>query len=90
MAFDSYVQVAPDSSGKKVSMDQAIDAAGNTTYLQRALLIGAPADALDQILETQRQTLAVLRALLAITSAESNSRITAEDFSALPGVNFDG
>jgi len=80
MAQDSYVQVAPDSSGKRIAMDQAVNADGSIVQLQKALLVGTPADALDQILQTDIQILAVLRAILATLAATSNSPVTEEDF----------
>lgn len=90
MTTDAFVQVAPDSSGKRISMDQGVDAAGNTTYLQRALLVGDPADALAQLVLMNQQQLAVLRAILRTLTESSNSRITEDDFSAQPGSSFDG
>ena len=91
MAQDTYMQVAPDSTGKKVSFEGPLtDAAGNTTYLQRALLTGDPADAIQQLLCINRQQLAVARAILRVLTDSTNSRVLEEDFSSSPGVNFDG
>lgn len=80
MANDSYVIVAPDSTGKKVQMEVAYDAQLNATYLQKAILVGDPADALQNILATETQILAVLRAILSTLSATSNSPVNEEDF----------
>ena len=83
MSLDSYIQVAVDSTGKKVAMDQGLDAAGNTIYFQKALLIGDPADAIAQNLQIQIQQLAVLRAILAVLTQTSNSQAAEEDFPPL-------
>lgn len=90
MTQDAYVQVATDGSGKKVGMEQAADVFGNTIYLQRALLVGDPADAIAQILETDRQILTCLRALLRVMTETSNSRVQEEDFTPAKGASFDG
>lgn len=90
MTTDAYVQVAPDSTGKKIGMDQQTDAGGNVVYLQRALLVGEPADALSQLLEINRLQLAAIRALVRIMSETTNSRADEDDFRAASGVNFDG
>lgn len=87
---ESYVQVAADGAGKKVAMDQQTDSNANTVYLQKALMVGAPADAVDQLLDLNRQQLAVLRAILRVLTDSGNSRVTEEDFSSQTGVNFDG
>lgn len=65
MANDSFVQVAPDSSGKQVDMESLTTGAGAPLYRQRAVLVGDSADVLFQILSVQQRQLAVLRALLA-------------------------
>lgn len=85
-----YVQVAVDGAGKKVGMQQSVDSAGNQIYLQKALLIGDPADVLSQLLDTERQILACLRALVRIQADITNSRTTEEDFSSPRGANLDG
>jgi hypothetical protein len=90
MANDAFVQVAVDGAGKKIAMDQGTDAFGNTVLLQKALLVGDPADAMAQMMELQRQQLATLRAILRVLSDVSNTRTTEEDYTSTPGVNFDG
>jgi len=90
VANDSFIQVAVDGAGKKVAADLQVDAYGNTVYLQKALLTGDPADAVAQLLDTNRQILACLRALLRIQSDTTNSRTTEEDYSSTLGENFDG
>lgn len=90
MAQDAYVQVAADGVGKKVGMEQATDAFGNVIYLQKALLVGDPADVLNQILLCDRQILACLRALLRVMADTSNSRTQEEDYSQAIGANNDG
>lgn len=81
MTQDAFLQVAPDSTGKRVSMDQTVDATGVTTYLQRALLVGDPADALATMVELNMHQLAVLRAILKVLTETSNSRVDEDDFS---------
>ena len=80
MANDSYVQVATDGTGKKVEMQLDYDAGLNPIYLQKALLVGAPADALQNLLAMNMQQLAVLRAILSAITSISNSPVTEEDF----------
>lgn len=87
---DSYVQIAPDSTGKKMATDAQTDSLGNAVQVQKAMFVGDGADALSQMLEINRQQLACLRALLRCMTDISNSRITEEDFSSQTGVNFDG
>lgn len=70
-------------------MDQAVDASGNTVLVQRALLIGDPADALAQLLELNFQQVAILRAILKVLVETTNARIQEEDFSSQRGANFD-
>jgi hypothetical protein len=79
---DSYVQVAPDSTGKLVDMEVVGTAAG-LVYRQRAVMVGDPADALQQLLTLNQQQLAVLRAILATLSGTSNSPVAEEDFTNL-------
>lgn len=89
MSQEAYVQLASDGSGKKVGMEQGVDAAGNVIYFQKALLIGDPADALAQLVEMNQQQLAVLRAILKVLTETSNARVQEEDFSSQRGANFD-
>lgn len=81
MANDSYVQVAPDSTGKQVDMELTGTAAGANIYRQRALLVGDPADVMQQLLVNSNANLAVLRAILTVLTVTSNVRISEEDFS---------
>lgn len=90
MAEPGYVQVAVDGAGKKIAMELGVDGYSNTVYKQKALLIDGPADALDQLLETDRKILACLRALLKIQQDSTNSRTTEEDYTSPTGGNFDG
>lgn len=80
MTTDAYVQVALDSTGKKVAMDQGTDAAGNTVYFQKALLIAQPADDLNDIRETNKQILLTLQAIFSLLSATTNVRVEVDDF----------
>lgn len=87
---EGFIRVATDGDGKRVAMEQQKLADGTTdVYIQKALLVGDPADALAQLLESNQAQLAVLRAILAILRETSNARITEEDFSAQKGANFD-
>lgn len=83
MTTDAYVQVASDGSGKKISMDQATDAGSNVVYLQRALLVGDPADALASLVTISLQQLSLLRVIARILSETSNSRVSEDDFSQI-------
>jgi hypothetical protein len=89
MAYDAYIQIAPDSTGKKLATDQQTDASGSTVQVQKALLVGDPADALVQLLEINQQQLAVLRAILRVFVETTNARVLEEDFSSQRGANFD-
>ena len=51
MPLDSYTQVAPDSTGKKIDMDQVATAAGATLYREKAILVGETGDTLQLMLE---------------------------------------
>jgi len=73
MPIDSYVQIAPDSTGKKVDMDQVVSAAGDTIYRQRATLVGETGDILQALLEQQliqTNILAGIFKVLASSNAE--------------------
>lgn len=80
MAIDTYVQVAPDSTGKQVDMEQVATTAGATLYRQRAVLMGDTPELLWQISKTLSELLAVNRAQLAILAATSNVRIEEDDY----------
>jgi hypothetical protein len=68
---DSYVQVAPDSTGKKVDMSQVATSAGDVILRQRAELVGDPAAAILEMNETLKKVLAVQRGILfALTSGD--------------------
>jgi hypothetical protein len=64
MPIDSYVQVAPDGSGKKIDMALTASAAGDTIYRQRAEIVGVNAEVLGELLELSRKQLACLRGIL--------------------------
>ena len=51
MPLDSYTQVAPDSTGKKIDMDQVATAAGPVLYREKAILVGETGDTLQLMLE---------------------------------------
>ena len=76
MSQDSFVQVAPDSTGKQVDMSLVQTAIGSVQR-QRAEIVGDPADALNTLNENIRRLLAVQRALLAFLS---NGEVTEEQF----------
>jgi nucleoid-associated protein YgaU len=60
-----YVQVAPDSAGKKVVMEVITLPDGTTSYRQIAQIDGPAGDAMIESLFIQKQTLNVLRVLVA-------------------------
>jgi hypothetical protein len=78
--LDSFVQVAPDSSGKKIAMLQTTDANQNVVYIQLAMLIGDVPDILNQINSKLADLLAVNRAILSIQQNCSNLRTDEDDF----------
>lgn len=85
-APNSFVQVALDSTGKRVEMTQRrsvdVDTSGVPidVYTQRAEMVGVTQDALDQLLAINKQQLSVLQALLALMNATCNAQFTAEDY----------
>ena len=87
MTTDAYVQVAADGAGKKISMEQSIDAAGNTVYIQRALLVGDPADALSTLVAINLSQLALLRVIARTLSEMTNSSISEDDFSSVNDIS---
>lgn len=80
---DAYVQVATDGSGKRIDMELVSTLADGTIYRQRAAIVGDAADALLSIPILMAQQLAVLRQLAAMLDAETNSRISEDDFTNL-------
>lgn len=74
---EGFVQVAPDSTGKKVGMEQVVLSDGTTAYLQKALIVGDAADALLAIKDAMRIQTAVLRGIL---FALTNGDVTEEQF----------
>lgn len=77
---DSFVQVAPDSSGKQIDMETVTTAAGPILYQQRARIVGDSAEAIFQILATNQKILAVMRALLALQNARNTTPVFEDDF----------
>lgn len=76
MSGDTFVQVAPDSTGKKINMGATPTLAGSDVVTQRTELVGSIAEALnDLLIETRLQT-ALLRAIL----HSFNSGTSEEDF----------
>ena len=70
---DAYLQVAPDSTGKKVDMDQVSTAAGDTIYRQKAEMAGETFRLLESInkqLEIQTRILRVIFNVLASSNPE--------------------
>lgn len=80
MSNDAYVQVATDGSGKKVSMEQGVDANGNTVYFQRAVIVGDVNDSLAQLVAVNKLQLAATRAMLALLNSTANVAVLEEDF----------
>jgi hypothetical protein len=77
MPIDSFVQVAPDGSGKQVDMAQTASAAGAIIYRQRAEIVGDAPASLQLLVELSMKQLAVLRAIYSVLA---NSSVTEEDF----------
>jgi len=77
MPIETYVQVAPDSTGKKVEMEQGTQADGSTVYRQKAVLVGDPADAILAMRDELKIQTAVLRGIL---FALTNGDVTEEMF----------
>lgn len=80
MSEEGFVQVAVDSTGKKVRMAKRLDLQGNVVYVQMAVLDEPTDELLSQTLAVQRQQLAVFRAILQVLKETSNSQVTEEDF----------
>jgi hypothetical protein len=83
---DAYLQVAPDSTGKTVDMDLVATAAGASIYRERVAIVGFTGEQFDEMLTTQRQVLACLRAILASINSPTSS-VTEDDF-AIPTTNY--
>jgi len=79
MAYDDFVQVAPDSTGKQVDMEQVVTGAG-TVRRQRAAIVGDTADALLEIRMLLRQLISIQLAILETVQSESNVNVSPEDF----------
>lgn len=79
MAIDDVLIVAKDADGKSIDMDRVATAAGPTVYRQRAVLVGATGEQLDELIELNRSQLAVLRAILMSLNA-THSRTTEDEF----------
>lgn len=77
---DGYVQVAVDSTGKKVQMVQAVDAAGNTVYVQVAQIVGEVPSRLANIESLMNDLLMVNRAILAHYQQLCNLEVSEDDF----------
>lgn len=84
---DSFVQIAPDSTGKRMETalvrTQGADSTTGTpidAYRQRAELAGASQDALDQLLALTKRQVALLQAILTNLNSVSNLAVTEEDF----------
>lgn len=77
MAQESFVQVAPDSTGKKVEMVQVVLSDGTTAQVQKAIIAGDVADAILAMREELRIQTAVLRGIL---FALTNGDVTEETF----------
>ena len=84
MALDSYVAVAPDSTGKKMTTDQSLDALGNVIQIERARIVGDEADAIIQLVAISQAQLAALRQIAALLATMSNAPQTEEDFTLIP------
>lgn len=83
---DTFVQVAADSTGKRVEMSLVSSGKADTagaaidTYRQRAELTGVSQDAVDQLLAINKLQLSTLQAILAVLNGISNFSVQAEDF----------
>jgi len=79
MSFDGVVQVAPDSTGKKLDVELVSAGGVDPVQRQRAVLVGASQDCLDRLVVLAETQLAVLRAIAATLRNESNASETEED-----------
>lgn len=78
--IDSFVQVAPDSTGKKVAMGYGVLGDGSIVVIQFAQIIGDVPDLLNQINQKLADLLAVERSILSIQQNCSNLRTDEDDF----------
>ena len=76
--LEGYLQVAPDSTGKKVVMEQIVLADGTTAYRQVAVFGGESAVILQQLLDTSVQQINCLRAILAVLNNSASTSVTEE------------
>jgi hypothetical protein len=74
---DGNLQVAPDSTGKKVAMDKTLASDGSDIYVQKAEIVGDVANDIAEIKEIMKLQLAVFRGIL---FALTNGEITEETF----------
>ena len=80
---DSFVRVAPDSTGKNVDMELVQTSSGTAIQSQRARLVGDSQDFIHQLYLINCQQLAVLRAVLATLAAiQSTLKTPATDFAS--------
>jgi hypothetical protein len=77
--MQSYIKLAPDSTGKQVVMEQITLLDGTTAYRQVAEFGGITGEQFDELLRLSRSQLAVLRAILASLNS-TNSTVTEDDF----------
>jgi hypothetical protein len=83
---DSFVQIAPDSTGKRMETafidTPLVDSTGAVidVYRQRAEIVGTVADSLDQLLQLNRTQVQLLQAILSNLNATSNVNAQPEDF----------
>ena len=75
----SYVQLAPDSTGKKVVMEQVTQADGTTAYRQVAVLDGEATYQLGEIAESLKTLIHIQRAILAVANNAASNPIFEQD-----------
>jgi len=63
--MQGYIQLAPDSTGKKVVMEQFTAPDGTTQYRQIAQIDGPVGEAIQALMFIELQNQSVLRAILA-------------------------
>lgn len=74
---DGVLQVAPDSTGKKVATDKTLASDGSEIHIQKAEIVGEAANDIAEIKETMKLQLAVLRGIL---FALTNGDVTEDQF----------
>jgi hypothetical protein len=79
---EAFVRLADDSAvtGKRMATEQVLSSIGDLQHIQKATLVDNSGEALAQLVALNFAQLRVLRAILAITQANSSSRITEDDF----------